>query len=60
MQIFDLTRLRTVSSPPVTFSESAHYSGFSDAHNIAINEDSGFAYAVRTNTCDGGLHMINI
>ena len=60
MQVFDLTRLRTVSSPPVTFSETAHYSGFSDAHNIAINEDSGFAYAVRTNTCDGGLHMINI
>ena len=60
MQVFDLTRLRTVSSPPVTFSETAHYAGFSDAHNIAINEDSGFAYAVRTNTCDGGLHMINI
>ena len=60
MQVFDLTQLRTVSSPPVTFSETAHYSGFSDAHNIAINEDSGFAYAVRTNTCDGGLHMINI
>ena len=60
MQVFDLTRLRTVSSPPVTFSESAHYSGFSDAHNIAINEDSGFAYAVGTDTCEGGLHMINI
>ena len=60
LQVFDLTRLRTVSSPPVTFSESAHYSGFSDAHNIAINEDSGFAYAVGTDTCEGGLHMINI
>ena len=60
MQVFDLTRLRAVASPPVTFSETAHYSGFSDAHNIAINEDSGFAYAVGTNTCRGGLHMINI
>ena len=60
MQVFDLTRLRTVSSPPVTFSETAHYAGVSDAHNIAINEDSGFAYAVGTDTCDGGLHMINI
>ena len=60
MQVFDLTQLRTVPSPPVTFSETAYYSRFSDAHNIAINEDSGFAYAVGTNTCDGGLHMINI
>ena len=60
MQVFDLTQLRTVSSPPVTFSATAHYSGFSDAHNIAINEDSGFAYAVGTDTCGGGLHMINI
>ena len=60
MQVFDLTQLRTVSSPPVTFSETAHYSGFSDAHNIAINEDSGFAYVVGANTCSGGLHMINI
>ena len=60
MQVFDLTRLRTVSSPPATFSETAHYAEFSDAHNIAINEDSGFAYVVGTNTCEGGLHMINI
>ena len=60
MQVFDLTQLRTVSSPPVTFSETAHYTGFSDAHNISINTDSGFAYAVGTDTCDGGLHMINI
>ena len=60
MQVFDLTQLRAVASPPVTFSETAHYDGFSDAHNLAINEDSGFAYAVGTNTCGGGLHMINI
>ena len=60
MQVFDLAQLRTVSSPPVTFSETAHYAGFSDAHNIAINEDSGFAYAVGTDTCEGGLHMVNI
>ena len=60
MQVFDLTQLRMVASPPATFSETAHYSGFSTAHNLAINEDSGFAYAVGTNTCSGGLHMINI
>ena len=60
MQVFDLTQLRAVASPPATFSETAHYPGFSDAHNLAINEDSGFAYAVGTNTCGGGLHMIDI
>ena len=60
MQVFDLTQLRMVASPPATFSETAHYSGFSYAHNLVINEDSGFAYAAGTNNCSGGLHMINI
>ncbi len=59
MQVFDLTRLRGVASP-VTFSADANYSGFATAHNIFINEQSGFAYAVGTNTCSGGLHMIDI
>jgi choice-of-anchor B domain-containing protein len=64
LQIFDLTQLRSVASPPVTFSESAHYDLFGSAHNIVINEDSGFAYAVGVSSglerCSGGLHMINI
>ena len=60
MQVFDLTQLRMGASPPATFSETAHYSGFSTAHNLAINEDSGFAYAAGTNDCGGGLHMIDI
>lgn len=64
MQVFDLTNLRSVASPPVTFSETAHYSGVNDVHNIVINESTGFAYAVGNNnggtTCSGGLHMINI
>ncbi len=60
MQIFDLTQLRNVNFPPMTFSNTAHYNGFSRAHNIVINEDSGYAYAVGTNTCAGGLHMVDI
>jgi len=60
MQVFDLTQLRTVASPPVTFSNSAYYDGFGNAHNIVINEDSGFAYSVGSNTCAGGLHMVDI
>jgi choice-of-anchor B domain-containing protein len=60
IQVFDLTLLRNVPAPPVTFSNTAHYSSFGSAHNIAINEDSGFAYGVGTSTCSGGLHMVNI
>ena len=64
MQVFDLTQLRDVENPPVTFEETAHYDGIASAHNIVINEDTGFAYAVGTNgggeTCGGGLHMIDI
>jgi len=60
MQIFDLTHLRNVNNPPVTFTEDAHYSGFSDAHNIVINENTGYAYAVGTNTFGGGAHFVNI
>lgn len=60
MQVFDLTRLRTVASPPETFTEDAHYDGFGSAHNIVINEDTGYAYGVGTNTYNGGPHFVNI
>ncbi len=60
MQVFDLTRLREASGGPVTYSSDADYVGFSNAHNIAINEETGFAYAVGTRTCGGGLHMLDI
>ena len=64
MQIFDLTKLRDVRGDPVTFEEDAHYNQIASAHNIVINEETGFAYAVGAGeggeTCGGGLHMINI
>jgi choice-of-anchor B domain-containing protein len=59
MQVFDLTRLRGLAAPE-TFSADVVYGDFGSAHNLAINEDSGFAYAVGTNTCGRGLHMIDI
>jgi choice-of-anchor B domain-containing protein len=60
MQVFDLTRLRDVTNPPVTFTADATYNGFGRAHNIVINEDSGFAYVVGSTTFNGGPHFINI
>ena len=62
MQVFDLTQLLTVvqADMPVDFVNTAHYSGFGNAHNIVINEDSGFAYGVGTNTASGGLHIVDI
>ena len=59
MQVFDLTRLRTVALPQ-TFSADVVYADFGNAHNLAINEDTDYAYAVGTNTCGGGLHMIDV
>lgn len=64
MQVFDLTQLRNVRVAPVTFQVTAHYSGIHSAHNIAINEETGFAYPIGNSmggeTCGGGLHMVNI
>jgi choice-of-anchor B domain-containing protein len=63
MQVFDLTQLGGVTAPPVQFAETAHYNKVSTAHNIAINEASGFAYVVGAsgrNGCSGGLHMVDI
>lgn len=60
MQVFDLTRLRNVQNPPVTFTADATYTGFGSAHNIVINEESGFAYAVGSDTFSGGPHFVNI
>ncbi len=62
MQIFDLTQLRGLGPTGELrmFTATAHYAGFGSAHNVAINEDTGFAYAVGSDTCSGGLHMVDI
>ena len=68
MQVLDLTRLRDIdpADAPVTLSEDTLYKEFETAHNVAINEDTGFAYALgarnadRSLSCEGGLHMVDI
>ncbi len=66
MQVFDLTRLRDVTpdQAPVTFEADGAYDEIASAHNIVINEDSGFGYVVGASmggtTCGGGLHMVDL
>ncbi|TDJ56287.1 MAG: choice-of-anchor B family protein [Gemmatimonadetes bacterium] len=64
MQVFDLRQLRSVTTTPAMFEETAHYDGIASSHNIVINEETGYAYAVGASgggeTCGGAFHMINI
>ncbi|MEX1054431.1 MAG: choice-of-anchor B family protein, partial [Rhodothermales bacterium] len=60
MQVFDLAELRDVENAPVIFKETAVYDGLENAHNVAINEETGYAYTVGGDKCAGGLHMVDI
>ena len=63
MQVFDLSKLRSVENPPKTFAADNHYTGFGNAHNMVINEATGYAYPVgtsRTGPYLGGPLFINI
>ncbi|MBO6781517.1 MAG: choice-of-anchor B family protein [Rhodothermales bacterium] len=66
VQVFDLTQLRDVdpAEAPLEFEETARYDGIASAHNIVINEETGYAFTVGNQmggqTCGGGYHIINI
>ena len=57
VQIFDLTQLRGITSF-TRFQPNAVYDQVGSVHNIAINEETGYAYAVGTSGC--GAHIINV
>jgi choice-of-anchor B domain-containing protein len=72
MQVFDLRRLLMLSPNPnrildadVLFTGPT-FMQLGSAHNVAINEDSGFAYVVGARNhsgsyvCAGGLYMVDI
>ncbi|MEX0607932.1 MAG: choice-of-anchor B family protein [Balneolaceae bacterium] len=67
MQVFDLTNLRDFDGEFQVFTHDHLYDQFASAHNIAINEETGFAYVVgitQGELCGSrdstGLHMIDI
>ncbi|HCT52771.1 MAG TPA: hypothetical protein DF712_09955 [Balneola sp.] len=64
IQVFDLTKLRSYEGTFLEFEEDALYTGLANSHNVVINEETGFAYAVgatNAEVCEtGGLHIIDI
>lgn len=63
VQVFDLTKLRNVPNAPQTFTEDGRYTGLGSAHNIVVNEASGFAYPVgtaRDDAFNGGVHFLDL
>ena len=63
MQIFNLNNLRGLVNIPVEFTADRDFTSFGSAHNIVINEDTGYAYPVGTSrsaTYKGGPLFINI
>lgn len=56
MQVVDLAAALSDGS----VSELANYQGFDTAHNLAIDTESGFAYAIGGDTCGGGLVIVDI
>ncbi len=62
MQVFDLNQLLNLSGDAKTFSPLTVYrqQGLQSAHNIHINEATGFAYVIGGNVCAGGLHVVDI
>ena len=70
MQVFSLAKLRGLTADPDRrFTADARYTGVTNVHNLVINEDTGFAYAVGATSrgadlppsCAApGFHAINI
>ena len=62
MQVFDLTRLRSVEAGFQQFRPDTVYRGFGYARKIVVNEESGFAYALGSDSelCGLGLHAIDV
>jgi choice-of-anchor B domain-containing protein len=69
LQIFNLNKLLTATNLPVTFTQDAQYKGFGSAHDMVINESTGFAYPVGISSlytgvtgrgCGGGSHILDL
>ena len=59
LQIFDLTRLREIDSFQI-ISPDKKLNTFGSAHNIAINEATGYAYIIGSQRFSGGPIFVDI
>ncbi len=59
LQVFDLNKLRNGLTDQI-FEIDFHLKDFGNAHNIVINEESGFAFVVGSELFDGGPVFIDI
>lgn len=59
LQVIDLAILAGLTDD-TELTADAHYTEFGNAHNVAVNTDTGYAYIVGSNTCAGGLHMVDV
>jgi choice-of-anchor B domain-containing protein len=59
LQIFDLTRLRNPTGP-LPLAPDALYTGFGNCHTLIINEETGYLYAMGSNTFGGGPHILDL
>jgi choice-of-anchor B domain-containing protein len=61
MQVFDLTKLRNTNNTPRNLNADVEFTEFGNAHNIFINEDTGYAYVLGSGALfNGGPAFINI
>ena len=64
VQIFDLTRLRTLTgSPAITYNKTQSdglYTGIGSAHNVIINEDTGYLYILGSSANSGAPRILDL
>ncbi len=61
LQVFDLTRLRSVSNPPVTFTEDGWTGVIGNSHTLYADKQHPYVYAVgATSTNNGGLTVFDV
>lgn len=60
MQIFDLMQLPSAIASPLALQETGHYDLFGSAHNIIVNESTGYVYPVGSDAYNGGPVFLNV
>lgn len=60
MQVFDLTLLRNVVNPPVTFTENGWTNIFGRSHTLCADKLHPYVYAVGTDIASGGLVVLDV